>query len=420
MNYAGLVIFLISYLGIALGRIPGLAIDRTGIALLGALAMMLFNTISVSQAVSSIDYSTLILLFGLMMLSAQYDLGGFYDIISKKAAETRFSPKKFFLWIIVISAGLSAILTNDVICFALTPVIAQIAIKRKWNPIPFLLTLVAACNIGSAITIIGNPQNMFIGQAANLGFDRFMLWCGPPSVLSLIVLYFWSIRKFKFEESFITTESETYNSEKIGTTKHKIPKDKIQIYKAVVLTAIMILLFFTSIPREFIALGIAAVILMSRKFTTSRLLYLVDWPLIVLFISLFILIEGFKVSGGVTLINRFLSQSGMSLHHPFSLSLASILTSNMVSNVPAVILLMAYIPKHSDHLAYLLSLTSTYAGNLIIIGSIANLIVIQQASSMNIHISFKKHLKWITPFAIISLVIVELWWLSCSLLIKFK
>ncbi|HKJ34162.1 MAG TPA: SLC13 family permease [Balneolales bacterium] len=161
-------------------------------------------------------------------------------------------------------------------------------------------------------------------------------------------------------------------------------------------------------------MGIASILLMSRKFTTSRLLYLVDWPLIILFISLFILIQGFKTSGGITL-----TQAGISLHQPVPLSIVSVLLSNLVINVPAVILLMSYISSHANHLAYLLSLTSTYAGNLIVIGSIANLIVIQQTATMNIHISFRKHLQWISPFAIISLLIAVLWWLIFSLLINF-
>ncbi|HKJ34161.1 MAG TPA: SLC13 family permease [Balneolales bacterium] len=163
----------------------------------GALVMILLHTLSVSQAVSSIDYSTLILLFGLMMLSAQFDLGGFYHILSQKAANIDLSPNRFLIYIILFSAILSAILTNDVIAFAFAPIVIRIAQKRKWNPVPFLLTLVAACNIGSAITIIGNPQNMFIEQTAHLSFDRFILWCAPPSILCLILLYFWSNGKIK-------------------------------------------------------------------------------------------------------------------------------------------------------------------------------------------------------------------------------
>lgn len=411
MNYIGLVIFIISYLGIALGRIPGLAIDRTGVALLGAMALIVFHVVNISQAVNAIDYSTLILLFGLMLLSAQYDLGGFYSLITLKASDNQLTPKRFMALLIVFSGGLSALLSNDVICFALTPIVARIAIEREWNPVPFLLTLAAASNVGSAITIIGNPQNMFIGQKSHLDFALFLLWCGPPSIISLWMLYGWATHRSTL------TSNKLYNPGNGVGNEHKYEPQKRtqwQIQKALGLTLIMIILFFTPVPREMTVLGIAALLLMSRRFTTSRFLRLIDWPLLVLFIALFIIIKGFTLSGGMNLINEFLTSRGFNLYHPVSFSIISVLLSNLVSNVPAVMLLMADLPVHAVHLSYLLSITSTYAGNLIIIGSIANLIVIQQAGQLGITISFRKHLSWATPYAILSITIAVIWWFIIS------
>lgn len=411
LNYIGLLIFVLSYIGIALGRIPGLAIDRTGVALLGAMLMIVFHVVNVSDAVHSIDYSTLILLFGLMLLSTQYDLGGFYTKIADKAAKGDISPKKFMALLIVISGGLSALLSNDVICFAMTPLVAKITMDRKWNAIPFLLALVVASNVGSAITIIGNPQNMLIGQQAHLNFATFLLWCGPPSVISLGVLYGWSIWRSPLVDKSIGGVSEIYSEEKLSFSEGW---NQRQTSKAVILTIAMIILFFTPIPREITVLGVAAILLMSRKFTTSRFLKQVDWPLLVLFIALFILIAGFRTSGGMVIINHFLETKGVGLFHPVTFSVISVALSNLVSNVPAVILLMADLPVHVPHLAFLLALTSTYAGNLIIIGSIANLIVIQQAKQVGITIKFRHHFEWAAPFAILSISIAVCWWLFLS------
>ncbi len=414
MNYIGLLIFIISYAGIALGRIPGLAIDRTGVALLGAMAILVFHIISIPEAVNSVDYSTLILLFGLMLLSAQFDLGGFYSLITRKAGNKQLSPKKFMALLIFFSGGLSALLSNDVICFALTPIVARITIEREWNPVPFLLALVAASNVGSAITIIGNPQNMFIGQNSHLDFAMFLLWCGPPSMVSLFLLFAWSIKRSPLNLHDVSDDHQiTYS-----LPGRENPRwNRWQNQKAIGLTLIMMILFFTPIPREITILGIASLLLMSRKFTTSRFLRLIDWPLLVLFIALFILIDGFKASGGMHLINQFLTSRGFNLYDPLSFSLISVLLSNLVSNVPAVMLLMAGLPAHAVRLSYLLAITSTYAGNLIIIGSIANLIVIQQAGQYGIRIGFKKHLLWTTPYALMTIGIAVTWWLFLAWLI---
>lgn len=190
MDYLGVIIFAISYIGIALGRIPGFQLDRTGVALLGAMLMILTATIEIDTAIMAIDYSTLILLFGLMILSAQFRLGGFYSLIALKSAQTFNKAQSFMGMLILISASLSAVLSNDVICLALSPVVIEISRKRGWKPLPFLLALAASSNIGSAATLIGNPQNMYIAQRASLDFADFMLWCLPPVLLSLVILFY--------------------------------------------------------------------------------------------------------------------------------------------------------------------------------------------------------------------------------------
>ncbi len=173
-------LFCLAYVGIALGKIPGLAIDRVGVALLGAIGMVVFGVVTPESAVQSIDLPTILLLYSLMIISAQLRLGGFYTWVALKIVPFYAHPRLFLLSIMSVSALLSAILANDIVCFAFTPVLALSLIEAGLNPLPFLIGLAVSSNIGSAATIIGNPQNMLIGQTGHLGFAQFFFWCGPP------------------------------------------------------------------------------------------------------------------------------------------------------------------------------------------------------------------------------------------------
>lgn len=410
VNHYGMILFGLTYVGIALGGVPGLALDRTGVALLGAMGFLLSGILTVDQATRAIDYSTLILLFGFMLLSAQFRLGGFYSWVILLLAERRGNPAHFLGGMILVSAGLSALLSNDVMCLALTPIVMEIAQHRQWNPKPFLLALAAASNIGSAATIIGNPQNMFIGQTANLDFATFLYWCLPPSLLSLAVLYGWATWQDHLRAE-LTQHRSLSVTEHLNLEFSSVqPWNLYQSTKAVALTGIVISLLFTSIPWHLIILGMIGVLLLSRKLTTRQFLGLVDWPLLLLFIALFMVLEGFRQSGGIGILWEGFIQNGISLYHPVWLSVASVGLSNLVSNVPAVMLLMSDWPQGEHALVYLLALTSTYAGNLILVGSIANLIVVEQAKRFGVIISFREHAMWTGPVTIASLIIALVWW----------
>jgi len=409
MDYLGIIIFAVSYVGIALGRIPGFQLDRTGVALLGAMLMILTATIEIDMAIMAIDYSTLILLFGLMILSAQFRLGGFYSLIALKSAQTFNKAQSFMGALILISASLSAVLSNDVICLALSPVVIEITRKRGWKPLPFLLALAASSNIGSAATLIGNPQNMYIAQRASLDFGDFMLWNVPPVLVSLVILFYWAVRENLNDESsntdIITDDTQALSLERGA------PFNSFETKKGIVVLLVMVALFFTNVPREITILGVASILLMSRTLASRRFLAYVDWSLLILFIALFILIEGFQATGGLDAAYQWLMDRNFDLYAPFTFSVISIVLSNLVSNVPAVMLLMAKMPDGIVSLQYLLSITSTLAGNLILIGSIANLIVAEQASKDDIPFSFKNHFTWTAPIAIISIILAYIWWL---------
>ncbi|MBK7978282.1 MAG: anion transporter [Deltaproteobacteria bacterium] len=421
MNELGVAIFVLSYVGIALGEIPGLAIDRTGVALLGAMLLVASETLTFGQATAAIDAGTLVLLFGLMVLSAQFRLGGFYSAVAIRAARSGLGARGFLAFVIAASAVLSALLSNDVICLVMTPIVLEIVVRRGWNPLPFLLALAAAANVGSAATVIGNPQNMFIGQKAGLDFARFFLWCAPPSLASLALLFAWLARGDDLESEPAHPHARHDDADwplDAGSMASTRPFDRAQSAKAVALTIVLVALFFTRVPREVSVLGVVAVLMLSRKLTTPQFLALVDWPLLLLFIGLFVLIEGFRVSGGMVALEGLLARSGLEIHGPAVLAVASVVLSNVVSNVPAVMLLMAEWPANQPELAYLLALTSTYAGNLLLIGSIANLIVAEQARAHGTEIGFKLHARRIAPFAVVSLVIAVAWWWGMTRLVR--
>lgn len=397
-----LLIFIVTYLGIALGSLPGLAIDRTGVALLGAIAMVVAGVLTTTEAVQAIDVPTLLLLYGLMVLSSQFRLGGFYTRVALKVVKFMDHPRKFLLVLMLVSALFSSILANDIVCLAFTPVLAVSLVRASLNPIPFLVALACASNIGSAATLIGNPQNMLIGQMGKLDFGKFLWWCGPPSLLSLIAAY--GIICFLYQDrwNMESPPEETPLEEWPEYNSH-------QSTKGIALTVLLMWLFFTSVPREFTALAVAGVLLCSRKIATRSLLGLVDWHLMTLFCALFIVIQGVVKFGLPQKALLWAGTWGMDLSDPLHLSTVSLFLSNIVSNVPAVLLLLKGIDLSSAENLYVLALTSTFAGNLLTIGSIANLITIEEAKRCGVSISFGEHARIGVPVTAASFLIILGW-----------
>jgi Na+/H+ antiporter NhaD/arsenite permease-like protein len=396
------IIFFMTYTGIALGSIRGLAIDRTGIAVLGAIAMLTTGTLSEHEALKAINAPTILLLYALMVLSAQFTLGGFYTRVALSIVRFVTRPELFLFALIFSSALLSAVVANDIVCLAFTPVICVAAVRSSLNPIPFVLALSCASNIGSAATIMGNPQNMLIGQVGGLQFGRFVSWCLPPSIISLMALYFILLGMYrgKWRDESYKLSSAAYDWLKF---------DFYQSAKALILTTALIVLFFTRIPREISALTVAGILLCSRKMTTRSILSLVDWHLITLFCALFIVVEGVVKYGipqsGVLLLGTL----GYNINDPLVLSSVTLVLSNVLSNVPAVMLLLKNIDAGQTTNLYLLALVSSYAGNLFIIGSIANLITVEQAKVYNISVSFWSHARIGIPVTAASLFVALAW-----------
>ena len=400
-----LVLFTLTYCGIAFGRLPGLAIDRTGIALLGAIAMVVFGVMSTAEAFHSIDIPTILLLYSLMVISAQLRLGGFYAWSAGRIIPLLSRPRLFLAASMLLSALLSALLANDIVCLAFTPVLIHGLVAARLNPVPFLLGLAMASNIGSAATIIGNPQNMLIGQTARLDFDLFFLWCLPPSLVSLLVGYLLIILFYRHQFG-AGPESATAHLDRRAAWP---VFNRQQTIKGLLAITALIVLFFTAIPREISAIGLAGLLLCSRRNDTRRILGLVDWHLITLFCALFIVVQGISVGDLPGQLLAGLRDWGLHLDEPLTLTGISAVTSNLFSNVPAVMLLIQFLDPADHHLWYALAVSSTFAGNFILLGSIANLIVVEQAAAEGVIDSFREHARVGIPVTLCSLAILAGW-----------
>ncbi|HRP61726.1 MAG TPA: anion transporter [Phycisphaerales bacterium] len=405
-----LAIFALVYLGMILGRLPGLALDRTGVALLGAIALLALGRVSLDEAWTAIDVPTIALLLGLMVVSAQFRLGGFYTAVTAKLALADVSPRVLLALLIIVSGALSAVLANDIVCLAMTPVLIDGCIRRRLNPVPFLLALACAANIGSAATLIGNPQNMLIGQTLNLSFAGYLLEAIVPATLGCGAIWLvitWQMRR----EGAWTLDGSP-------SQKHHIeaqPFDAYQSAKAIaVVLFIMVAFLFTEWPRDIVALGAAGVLLLSRRMHSRAMLGLVDWQLLILFIGLFVVNHAFASTGMLDTLAASLRNAGVDPAQPGWLFAITAVLSNLVSNVPAVMLLLPF----AEHpmAGTVLAVSSTLAGNLIIVGSIANIIVVDLAARQGITINWKRHARTGMPITIISLVIAAFWlWLWAAM-----
>ena len=393
-----LAVFALVYLGMLLGEIPGLALDRTGVALLGALALVATGRVTPAAAWAAVDVPTLALLFGLMVVSAQLRLGGFYTWLTRRIVAAPVSPPALLAAVVAAAGALSAVLANDIVCLAVAPLLVEGCARRRLDPVPYLLALACAANVGSAATLIGNPQNMLIGQTLRLSFAGFLADALVPSLLGLAVV--WAV--------VAAAARGRWQAETALPAVEAAPLDRWQTTKGLLLLAILVLGFlFAPVPREVLALGGAALLLASRRMASRDLIGLVDWHLLVLFVGLFVVNHAVAEAGLATQANASLRAAGVDLADARWLFPVTAVLSNLVSNVPAVMLLL----PHAAHplAGPLLALASTLAGNLLIVGSIANIIVVDQAGALGVRIGWRTHARVGVPVTLATLAIAAAW-----------
>jgi len=332
------------------------------------------------------------------VVSAQMRLGGFYDWVTQRLAEWPLPPALLIGALIFVVAGLAAVFSNDVVCLAVAPVLIDTCHRRRLDPLPFLLALACASNIGSAATLIGNPQNMLIGQTLQMSFAGYLLEAAVPVLAGLFVT--WGLIVWQSRGQFARVADTVH----LADDRDAPVLDRWQTTKGLAIASAILLCFvFTPWPREVVALTGAGVLLMSRKLHSRHMLGLVDWELLVLFMGLFVVNHALQQTGLPARAMADLATAGVALQHLAPLFGATFVLSNIVSNVPAVMLLL---PSAGHPLAGLtLALVSTLAGNLFVVGSIANIIVVDAAARRGVRIGWRSHARVGVPVTLATLAI---------------
>jgi len=400
-------VFATVYLGMFLGGLPRLKLDRSGVALLGAIAVIALTGLPVEDAARAVDLPTIVLLFAFMVVSAQMRLGGFYTEVTRRVGGLPLSRAGLLAALIVVAGGLSAIFSNDVVCLAMTPVVARLCLQRGLNPLPFLIGLACAANIGSAATLIGNPQNMLIGSVLQLHFGDYLRQALAPVGISLALLWLW----LAFGPGARAGAAELTRPVGVDVPLEDAPPlDRWQTAKGLaVATALMGIFLFTDWPRDVAALVGAGVLLLSRRLHSSHVMGFVDWQLLLLFIGLFVVNHAFETTGLAAEAVAWMATQGVYLTEPGALLVLGTALSNLVSNVPAVMLLLPHLGASAHEAGVMLALVSTFAGNLLLVGSIANLIVADLAAKQGITIDWKQHAITGIPVTLATLAVVWGW-----------
>ena len=397
-----LVIFGLTYLGFAAGRVPGLKLNRTGIVLLGAIAIAIFSGWPVTTVVGFINWPTILLLFGFFVISSQLRLSGFFDQVAGKISVGLGNPARFLLTLMLVAAGLSAFLNNDIVCFVFAPVVATTLVQRQLNPVPFLVALAVASNIGAAATLVGNPQGMMIAQIAGLGFGHYTLWCIAPVLFALGCAYAVIWMTCRHNLAFSTPVT-------VSTKPPAHEFNRAHTIKGFIVLGLVIVFFFSSVPKEIIALTAAGIHLASRKFDTEDLLGLVDWPILIMFMSLFVVTGAFQATGCGEHAVQWLAHAGLNLNSSSILAMATAMLSNLIGNSATVMLMLKTVNVAHPPMAYVLALANSFGGNLTVLGSVATIIVVQQARDQGIAISYRDFARLGVPVTLAAMAGLLAW-----------
>jgi Na+/H+ antiporter NhaD/arsenite permease-like protein len=391
----------------ALGRWPWLAINRTGIAVFGAVILLISGAVDRDGALASIDFATLAVLLTLMVLSSQYAASGFFDWIGHRITALKCGPGGLLAGVIVMCGLLSAFLTNDVVVWAVTPVLITGVMARGLDPKPYVIAVACAANTGSAATLIGNPQNLMIAEFGHLDFIGFVLACAVPALLALGVVYVVILRSPLMRRQSSAAGAGA-NANVLSADQPVRPLDKTILTKAVLATIAVIAIFVFVEDRALWSLLVVGALLLSRRLSTDQVLGRVDWHLLALFCGLFIVTGAMAQNDVIASLFRDVLIT-LQIHHPGVLAGVSLAGSNTIGNVPLVMMLLSLGPEWSTEMLHALAIFSTLSGNFLIVGSIANIIAVEQAAKAGTVISFIDYARLGVPVTLISLALSLGW-----------
>jgi Na+/H+ antiporter NhaD/arsenite permease-like protein len=397
---AAIAIFALTYLVVAIGRLPGFRLDRAGGALVGASLMVAVGALPLEEAPKAIDFDTIILLLGVMIVVANLRLSGFFPLVSGWVVTRARYPIVLLASIVLVSGMLSAFLVNDTVCLVLTPLVLDLVTRLRRNPVPYLLAIAMASNIGSTATITGNPQNMIIGSLSHIPYGAFAAALSPISGIGLALTV--GLIAFVYRSEFWTRR-------RLRGEPEPAHANWPIILKSVAVSLTMIATFFTGIPPAEAAIVAGAVLLLTRRIKSEKVYAEIDWTLLLMFAGLFIVVAGLEHS--VLSPEVIGAVRRLQLDRVPVLSAITAILSNIVSNVPAVLVLKPFIAQlQSQQQAWLtVAMASTLAGNFTLVGSVANLIVVQRARAQNVEIGFWEYFKVGAPLTVLTIGIGVLW-----------
>lgn len=395
-----IIIILITLIGIAIGSLPKLRMNRSTISLVGATALIIAGGVSLEDTFKAVDMNTIILIFSMMILNINLRLSGFFKIITSKIISFANTPKQLLVLIIFSSGLLSALFLNDTIVIMFTPLILDITTALKRNPIPYLIALATSANVGSVATIVGNPQNMIIGTLSKISFIDFAIKLTPVALIGLFVI--WLVITFIYRKEFT-------NDKLITPLEEDFKIFRPLLIKSIVVLVLMLLAFNLGFPIALSALAGASILLITRRIKPERVFTEIDWSLLVFFSCLFIITHTINIYF-YSAISR-LENYSFTGNFISDFSIVSAILSNLISNVPAVLILSPAVFKiqNNETIWLALAMSSTFAGNLTLIGSVANLIVAESSKRRGIKLEFSEYLKVGLPVTFVTLTLGILW-----------
>ncbi|PMB47839.1 anion transporter [Fischerella thermalis CCMEE 5205] len=393
LKFATYIFLGLTYLGLALGYLPGLRMNRAAIALAGSAFLIALGVVNLQEAWQAIDPTTIVFLLSMMVVNANLTYAGFFPQALSLLLRFTRSPLGILIALTFGSGILSAFFLNDTLALIFTPLVLSLTQALRLNPIPYLLAIAGATNIGSVATLSGNPQNILIGSFSGVHYLDFMRVMTPIAVTGLAIQVILLCLLYPNVRSIVPCEH-------LPTGKKRIFKPLYN--KTLIITTGLLIAFAVGLPLAESALVAASLLLITRRVKPQRILQKVDWNLLVMFSGLFILT---KATQKLNLLQPFTyavnSAAGL-------LGVTAIL-SNFISNVPAVLLLHPLIAKDDTLSWLLLAAASTLAGNLTLFGAVANLIVVEAAAELGYKLTFWEHLRFGVPLTVLTLLVVYLW-----------
>jgi Na+/H+ antiporter NhaD/arsenite permease-like protein len=392
------VIFAVTYVLISGRQLKILPLNRPASALLGAVLMISTGVMTPERAYRAVNYDTLVLLLGMMLISAYLYLARFFEWAADLVLKFSRTPQRLLLFLTLTSGFLSALLVNDTICLMLTPLVVAVIRRGKLPLLPFLIALATSANIGSAATLVGNPQNMIIGNLSRISFSEFARSLAPAAMIGLAINF--AIVNFGFRD--VLREAP------INREPHAVPTLDRGLFALVcIVFVVMFVCFLAGLNLPWTALAGGALVMVLARRDTHQVLKLVDWHLLLFFAALFVVVEGLSESGlPDTIYHRLQPMFGAgATAQVWNLSWFSVAGSNIFSNVPFVLVAGKWIAHFADPALMwkVLALATTFAGNLTIVGSIANMIVVESARE-HLEIGFWDYARFGIPITILTTI----------------